>query len=315
MKANSSPDASVKAGAERTALALREAASLMQPVAQWLLRNGVTYGAFADLLKGVFVNAARHELELGGSKDTHSALSVLSGVHRKDVRVLADADPVSSTPQRSISLASQVFTRWLTDARYRDRGGKPRSLPRSGARASFEALARDISNDIHPRTVLEELIRLGLVTLEGDLVVPSSQSFVPSRKLDEATALFAANAADHLAAGVHNLTAGEPKFLEQSIFATGLSAVSVETLHDLARKVWAEAFETMMTEGRQCIAADGDVADTHRMRFGIFYFSEPTPTQATRRSTKSSSPSTAGKKKAGISLVTTKPKPRSRKAS
>lgn len=273
-KASSQP--SVKANEERTAIALREAAALMQPIAQWLLRNGVPYGAFADLLKSVFVDAARHELERGPSKATHSALSVLSGVHRKDVRALAETDPVLTAPQRSISLASQVFARWLTDARYRDRAGKPRSLVRSGPGVSFESLARDLSSDIHPRTVLEELIRLGLVVLEDDKVVPSSQAFVPSRKLDEMTALFAANGADHLAAGVHNLTTNTPKFLEQSIFATGLSERSVAQLHQVARTVWTGAFDTMMDQGRQCIAADGEVQDSHRMRFGVYYYSEPT---------------------------------------
>jgi Family of unknown function (DUF6502) len=280
MASRSPPRPPVLVNEERAAIALREAAALMQPIARWLLRSGVPYGAFADLLKAVFVDAARLELEQAASKVTHSALSVLSGVHRKDVRTLAEADPVTTAPQRSISLASQVFARWLTDARYRDRAGTPRSLDRSGTRVSFESLARSLSNDVHPRTVLEELIRLGLVTLEGDKVVPSKQAFVPSRKLDELTALFAANGADHLAAAVHNLSAGASPFLEQSIFASGLSERSVEQLHAAARAIWSGAFDTLMDQGRQCIAADGDVADSFRMRFGVYYYSEPTPAES-----------------------------------
>lgn len=315
----SSAPASVKASEERSALALREAAMLMQPVVQWLLRSGVNYGAFANLLKAVFVNVARQELQRGGSKDTHSALSVLSGVHRKDVRALAEAGPATTPPQRSISLASQVFTRWLTDARYRDRGGHPRSLARSGHRTSFESLARDISSDIHPRTVLEELIRLGLVTLEGDTVVPAARAFVPSRKLDEMTALFAATTADHLAAGVHNLTTEEPRFLEQSIFATGLSKVSVDTLHETAREIWSQAFEKMMNEGRQCIGADGDVQDPHRMRFGLYYYSESTPEQPrSGRAVKSTAQSPQRKSptnKARSASASGKSAPRARKSS
>lgn len=270
---------SVEANEERTAIALREAAVLMQPIALWLLRSGVTYGAFADLLKAVFVNAARHELQRGAAKVTNSALSVASGVHRKDVRALAESADATEAAQHSahhsVSLASQVFTRWLTDARYRDRSGRPRHLARSGSGVSFESLARSVSSDIHPRTVLEELIRLGLVRLGDDKVVPTAQSFVPSQELGEMTALFSANTADHLAAGVHNLTLEAPKFLEQSIFATGLSEASVERLHQAARSVWTHAFETMMSEGRDCIAADGEVAESFRMRFGVYYYGEP----------------------------------------
>jgi hypothetical protein len=265
-------------GEEHAALALREAKVLLAPVARWLLRNGVSYNALADLLKPVFVDAARAELERGGVQPTYSALSVLSGVHRKDVRTLADAPHEgASVPARGVPLASQVFTRWLTDRRYRTRDGAPRALPRSGAGVTFESLSRELSLDVHPRTVMDELLRLGLVTLEDDVLVPLQASFVPSRRLDELTALFSSNAADHMAAAVHNLTVDAPRYLEQSVFADGLGAESVDHLHERARAAWSEAFEMMVKEARQCVAADAKVADgdQQRMRFGVYFYSEP----------------------------------------
>jgi Family of unknown function (DUF6502) len=263
---------------ETAALALREAAVLLAPVALWLLRSGVSYGAFAGMLKTVFVDAARAELERGGTQPTYSALSVLSGVHRKDVRAIAEAprDP-AALPPRGVPLASQVYTRWLTARRYRSRDGQPRALPRSGSGITFESLAREVSVDVHPRTVMDELLRLGLVTLEGDLLIPVSTSFLPSRRLDEMSALFAANAADHMAAAVHNLTTDAPRYLEQSVFADGLAAASVEHLHELARETWQEAFETMVKEARKRVAADEQVpaGEQQRMRFGIYFYGEP----------------------------------------
>lgn len=263
---------------ETAGLALREAAVLLGPMARWLLRSGVSYGAFAGMLKTVFVDAARAELERGGKAPTHSALSVLSGVHRKDVRAIAEAprDP-AALPPRGVPLASQVYTRWLTARRYRDRDGHPRALPRSGPGVTFEALAREVSVDVHPRTVMDELLRLGLVTLEGDLLIPVSLSFLPSRRLDELTSLFAANAADHMAAAVNNLTTDAPRYLEQSVFADGLGAASVDDLHELAREAWQQAFETMVKEARKRVAADDGVppGEQHRMRFGVYFYGEP----------------------------------------
>jgi hypothetical protein len=264
---------------EHAALALREAAVLLAPVVRWLLRNGVSYNALAGQLKPVFVDAARAELERGGVEPSYSALSVLSGVHRKDVRLLADAPgDAPGAGSRGVPLASQVFTRWLTDRRYRARDGRPRALPRSGVGVTFEALSRELSLDVHPRTVLDELIRLGLVTQEGDLLVPANTSFVPSRRLDELTALFSANAADHMAAAVHNLTVDAPRYLEQSVFADGLGAASVARLHELARDAWSDAFDTMVKQARKQVAADADVpeAEQQRMRFGVYFYSEPT---------------------------------------
>lgn len=281
-----SPRPLVHPGPEHAQLALREAATLMLPVALWLLRSGVTYPAFAQLLKGVFVEAAGSELARDQGAPTQSALSLLSGVHRKDVRALADGAP-RERPTARPPLSSQVFTRWITDPKYRDAHCKPRALPRAGGRRGFESLCADLSNDVHPRAVLDELIRLGQVALEGDNVVVIAESFVPSAHVDELSALFSANAADHIAAAVSNLTSGAPKFLEQSVYADGLTPESIEQLHQAARKAWAQAFESVVTTARARVDLDNDQAGNLRMRFGAYYYSEPvhaTPSARRRRS-------------------------------
>ncbi len=58
----------------------------------------------------------------------------------------------------------EVYTRWASDPLYCDDRGRPRILDRVGGPGSFEALAASVSNDVHPRTLLRELIRLGVAT-------------------------------------------------------------------------------------------------------------------------------------------------------
>lgn len=264
--------ASVAAGHRRAQVVLRASMSLVVPVVRWLLRSGVQYGTFAGALKTVFVQVAGEELRRSGTKTTDSAVSVLSGVHRKDVHTISDT---SGEPElRSVSLPSQVFTRWLTAARYRDASGKPRALQRIGERRSFEALAREVSTDVHPRTVLDELARLGLVRLRGELVEVNAKSFVPSSDDAELATLFAANAGDHLAAAVHNLTTTQPRFLEQSVFADGLSRQSARQLHEIARTLWAHAFERMVAEATTRCEADRETPAPIRMRFGVYYYDD-----------------------------------------
>ena len=266
----------VQPSAQNAELALREAAPLMAPLARWLLRHGVSYTGFAEMLKPVFVEAARGELAQGPERATQSALSMLSGVHRKDVRAIEQAPPAPPRPP----LASQVFTRWMTDPRYRDTDGKPRTLARSGARRSFEGLCRELSNDVHPRTVLDELLRLGLVELNGENLVPLARGFVPAPRLDEMTAIFSANAADHLAAAVSNLTLEAPKFLEQSIYADGLTPESIEHLHRAACAAWADAFEAVVTQARERVDLDRKGDGEQRMRFGVYFYSVPAASAA-----------------------------------
>lgn len=259
-------------------LALEAVRTLMAPIVRWLLRHGVHYGAFTDVLKGVFLDEARRELARSGQvRPSHSALSLLSGLHRKDVRALLDAAaPRELRP--GVPVASQVFTRWLGDPLLRDSQGALLPLPRAGAMPSFDALARSVSNDIHPRTVLDELVRLALVRVDDDRVVPVKQAFVPGDDLAALTGLFAANAADHMAAAVHNLTESGPRHLEQAVFADGLSAESAEVLAACAREAWKDAFDRFVAVARprldQDNAADLPAAARHRVRFGAYFHTE-----------------------------------------
>jgi hypothetical protein len=264
----------VQPSAEHAALALREAAVVMEPLARWLLRSGVSYPAFADMLKPVFLEAARGELERSGTSATQSALSMLSGLHRKDVRAFETSPRLAHASPRP-SLPSQVFTRWLSDPRYRGAKGKPRVLPRMGAGRTFETLCRELSSDVHPRTVLDELVRLGLAGIDGENVVALANSFLPATQLSEVTALVSANVADHIAAAVSNITTTAPKSLEQSIFADGLTPGSVAQLQQTAREVWAKAFESVVVQARQHVDRDADAGGDMRMRFGVYFYSEP----------------------------------------
>lgn len=255
---------------------LRAALQLMGPMVRWLVRNGVTYPAFAQALKDVFVSSAREELHRRGQRVTASALSVLSGVHRKDVR--AEGAGEARSAQRGPSPASQIFTRWLADPAYRHADtGMPAPLSRVGPAPSFESLARTVSSDVHPRTLLQELERLGLVSVEGEHVLPRVEAFVPSAAQSEMHALLAANVGDHLRAAVHNLDGAGPRLLEQSVFADGLSALSAAELGEVARELWADAFARMVAEATKRVELDAEHDERPmRMRFGVYYYQERT---------------------------------------
>ncbi len=252
---------------------------MLAPLVGALIRQGITYPQFAASLKLVFLEAARQELRAGNQRETDSAVSVLSGVHRKEVRAVgATAEPqISST----LTLASQIFTRWVTDPIYRDKRNKLKDLPRSGSDKSFDALAISVSKDVHPRTALEELVRLGVVTLKEELVRLNARAFVPKQGFKETAALLSHNVADHLAAGAHNLTSpDDSKFLEQSVFARGLTVEATAQLGVFAREIWAEAFEKVVPRAEKLIERDkGNPDANQRMRFGVYFYAEETKPQ------------------------------------
>ncbi len=271
--------------------ALAHAVAVARPLVQWLVRSGVDYGALTAALKPLFLEAARAELQAAGTRQTDSALSLLSGLHRKDVRAYNDAtETTGAAPALPLkpgrpTPAQQVVSRWLA-------GGHPQALPlsgdASGAGTSFDALARAVSKDVHPRSVLQELVRLGVAEEDSaaGLVKLRRDAFVPDRAHREAGQLLAESVADHLAAGVHNLTAQDKvRYLEQSVFADELSAASVRELEQLGNKLWSQVLGEMVKAAtvlceRDAAAAAGKPAAgrvpvqiDQRLRLGMFCYS------------------------------------------
>jgi hypothetical protein len=259
-------------------LALDRVLRVLQPLVRLLLRNGVTYTVFAAALKRVFLDAARHELAGRGMAQTDSALSLLSGVHRRDVRGLTrGAVAASAAPPAPLGLAAQVVARWMNDPEFLDAHGASRALPKSGGPGSFDALVAGVSCDVRPKAVLEELQRLGVVhEAEAGLLLEGS-GFAPRQGFEELSWLFAQNLHDHAAAAVANLQ-GEGNFLEQAVFVDELTAVSTERLREVSVQAWKAAFKTVMQEAQHRFDADQSQAAPekrrHRARFGVYFYTE-----------------------------------------
>lgn len=257
-------------------LALQQALAIAQPLALWLMRSGVGYKEFAVSLKTVFLQAAQAELERIGGKQTDSALCLLSGLHRKDVRALLPevlippVDPAQALAQGKPSAASQVVTRWLTEL-----DGQP--LPVTGAAdagPSFESLASSVSRDIRPRSLLLELTRLGVVLEQEGSVSLVQRAFVPDARQDDAARLVAGSVSDHLNAAVHNLTAPPGKtYLEQSVFADGLTAESVHELEHLANQLWHGVLAATVKAAQPLSDRDEALGGRQRIRLGMFCYS------------------------------------------
>jgi hypothetical protein len=269
---------------DRSSLVLSSVLRLFKPAARLLLRHGVNYRAFCVPLKRVFLEAAQEELRSQKMPATDSAITLLSGVHRRDVRELLREAPASgdTPPPRPTSLASEVVARWLHDAGYRHGGGKRKGQPRVLARGpepgSFDALVAGVSQDVRPRAMLDELVRLGVVRESEAGIELVAESFIPREGFAELSQLFADNLHDHLAAAVSNLQ-DDGNFLEQSIFVDQITQASTAQLQQAAVLAWKQAFQAVMSQAQQRFDEDAAQAPPgerdQRARFGIYFYSAP----------------------------------------
>lgn len=266
----------------RADLSLAAALRVVAPLVELLLREGVTYPRLAAALKKTFLEAAPGVLEASSTRVNASSISTVTGIHRKDVRewrAMGQPRPQAKT----FGAAMEVFTRWANDPNYCDPHGHPRALDRVGGADSFEALAASVSKDVHPRTVLRELIRLGVARRteadsdEGaDKVSLCVEAFVPKQGTAEMLQLFSDNVGDHLAAAVHNLAGGEAPMLEQSIFADSLRPESVAAINTLARQIWSKAFHDIVRDATALSDQDRDQAGAdQRLRVGMYFYHGP----------------------------------------
>lgn len=143
---------------------------LLRPLVRILLRNGVTYGAFADLAKWVFVDVAEKEFGIPGRKQTGSRISVITGLNRKEVRRVQQIEtPDDSAVSQHYNRAARVISGWCNDARFSDGKGKPRQLSlEDDNRPGFASLVKAFSGDMPARAVLDELMRIEAVREEAD---------------------------------------------------------------------------------------------------------------------------------------------------
>lgn len=93
---------------------------LMEYLTQWLIRSGVGYNDFVTALKPVFYQQALTELERIEQKPTDSAVSLLSGLHRKDVNAFKKAmqagQPLTEAKvAEPVSVPARVIGLWLAE--------------------------------------------------------------------------------------------------------------------------------------------------------------------------------------------------------
>lgn len=266
---------------DRAEVVLAAVLKALQPLVRLLLRHGVTYTALAAAMKRVFLDAARAELAQRGMPQTDSAITLLSGVHRRDVRTLLRSAAEAPAAPASQGLASEVVARWLQDAEFRQRNGRPRVLPRGGGPGSFDALVAQVSHDVRPRALLDELKRLGVAEEDDGGVRLVAEAFTPRQGFAEMAALMADHLHDHALAAALNVQ-GERNLLEQSIAVDQISADSAARLQQVAVAAWKQAFHQVMGEAQARFDHDQTQAQpearVHRARFGVYFYSDREPT-------------------------------------
>lgn len=222
---------------------LASARLLLRPIVRVLLRGGVPFREFSELAKFTYVEIATKEFGIRGRPTNVSRTAILTGLNRRDVARIRNAEPLEMLEPVFMSHGSRILSGWHLDPAYRDARGEPLRLALEGPAPSFQALVRQHAPDLPHIALFKELSAAGALELreDGSLQV-MMRSYIPNAFDPNQIRLWGSILHDMAATLAHNIT--RP--------ATVPSRFERRAIHHNVHHTAAPAFrEFVETEGQQ----------------------------------------------------------------
>jgi hypothetical protein len=264
------------------------AVSTLRPLVKRLVAGGVPFGRLEARLRELFVEVAESELTLPGRRQTDSRVSLLTGINRKEVRRIRSAEQRGTAPGSfGMNYATNLISRWLTDAQSADRSGRPRALPYRAVRGpSFMKLARKVTVDLAPRVLLDELVRSGAVEIRPDgLIALRSDAYVPKRQESEKLQILGEDPPELIETILRNIFSESPDLLlQRKVYYDNLGSDAATQIRNEMRR---EGERFLRRVNRLLARHDRDRnpkaagGDRHYAGIGVYFFEAPTRQDAT----------------------------------
>ena len=254
-------------------------ARILRPLIRFLLRNGITYVRFIQVVRPLFVEVAEKEFAIENKTISDSRISVLTGIARRYIRELRNETNPTSLQAPKVSSAARLIALWVSLPEFQNDDGEPQVLTRLTQQKnvpSFEKLAEIASNDVAPRTLLDDLLERKLITVtEQDEVRLLEHAYEPDDQVDDLLAIFSMHVHDHLSASTINLNNRQKPFLDRSVYHDGLSESSIIKLDKMAEREGMKLLKKLYARAEELSMADNKNNEQHnRYRFGFYSFSD-----------------------------------------
>lgn len=257
---------------------------MLSPLVRLLLRRGVSFKAFSDLLRWLYVDVAMEEFGISGRKQSVSRVSVITGLTRKEVSRLINLpgqqDQASSDKYNRLS---RVIAGWRRDPEFRDKRGAAASLDIRGNGSGFSELVRRYSGDMTPRAVLDELLRVGAVRQLGNgRIKLAVRSYIPGGGEDVKIHILGTDVGYLISTIDHNLrTDGSPDeipLFQRKVLYDNLPAEVLPEFRVLSAESSQKLLERLdawLAERDRDNNPEVEGTGRHVAGIGIYYFEEP----------------------------------------
>lgn len=255
-------------------------AKLLRPLVKLLIKQGVSYASFSEVARRLFIDVAEQDFKIPGKKQSLSRISVLTGINRKDVaKVLKTDQSPNSKPPVPASRPSRIIQGWLRDTSFTNESGAPKPLHFEGGENSFSELVRRYGGDVTPRSMLDELTRVGVISRNPQQhLILCSMAYVPQQDLEEKINILGRASGDLFSTLDHNLE--HQQFRSRLQRSVAYSHIPVKNLNQV-RMQSKEQGEQFLLQINQWLSQhdanvnpDLDSDQTARAGIGIYYFEQ-----------------------------------------
>ena len=255
----------------------------LEPVAEFLLRAGVSYQEFEELAKAAFVSTAVNKFGVRGRATNVSRVAVMTGLSRKEISKIRENSLTELTAKRApASPAAMVLAGWHTNDSFVDDYGRPLPLSFELDAPSFSDLVRIYAGDVPAGAVRSELKRAGAIAEdEHGKLVAHKRYFVPS-KVDEKLASSIGTMLYGLAATIANNSnsdrTGEGR-IQRFVYSDSLSPPAIKLFRNIARQRAEQLVENLddwlgSNQGLPISDLANSTQVARRVGVGVYYFEE-----------------------------------------
>jgi len=149
---------------------------LLRPIVLFCMRYSLRIQDLLEVSKLLFIEIAQDKLAQDKIKITDASLSIMTGLHRRDVTRLKGG---LVTLDKAHDVISKIIGQWQSDKRFSKGEGQSAPLSFGSEQSEFSKLVYSVSNDITPASVLGELERIGAVKRGKDKLSLMQDTYVP----------------------------------------------------------------------------------------------------------------------------------------
>jgi hypothetical protein len=261
----------------RTELFQQVLTQLLRPLSRAMIAHGVTLNAATEALKQSLVDAAT---DSNHKRITDSKVSLLTGLHRKDVRRLRAEDP-RPIKRPLMNACSLAIAHWTSNPDFCDTDGKPKPLPRVGSteQQGFDDLVKAAKIDLPPATLLVALQTESAIEVSSDdnQISLVQEAFLGKPDSEAILTAYEKNLSAHFHAATDNLLTDtiSGKHFERAGHYSHLSKKSTRELNALAKALSMECLQTINAKALTLQARDSsDPEAAERFSIGTYIYTQ-----------------------------------------